>query len=66
MKTKELIRDIQRQGGILLRNKGSHWIFKIGEQTISVPFSGRHTEVTPGILHKVNKALGGICHDVQA
>lgn len=53
MKQKDLIKEIERKGFILIRN-AEHKVFKRGDVTLMIPHS---KEISPGLVHQTFKAL---------
>jgi len=61
MKTRHAIRLIERIGGVLLRQKGSHRIYRLpGGGTFCIPFSGSHRELSTGLRQRLLRVLN--CH----
>ena len=60
MKARELLKIIESGGGILLRKRGDHFIYRLPSgKVLSVPVGGRQTEVSDGILSKAKRFLRG-------
>lgn len=57
LKSSELHRLIKRNGWVLLRAEGSHYIYRKGEKTYPVPFHGSK-EVGKGLEKKIKKEMG--------
>lgn len=57
MKTKKMLNLIARHGGVLVRTSGSHRMYRLGDKTLVIPFSGSHLEVSSGVKCKILKAL---------
>jgi predicted RNA binding protein YcfA (HicA-like mRNA interferase family) len=56
VKTKHALRLVERAGGRLLRQRGSHRVYRLHDGRIFVvPFSGSHLELSPGLLCKLRK-----------
>lgn len=57
MKSSELHRLIKKKGWILVRSKGSHYIYEKDGKRVSVPYHGS-TEVAKGIQKKIEEEMG--------
>jgi mRNA interferase HicA len=57
MKSSELHRLVKRNGWVLLRVEGSHYIYEKGDKKYSVPFHGPK-EVGRGLETKIKKEMG--------
>ena len=60
MKTKEIIKRLEKEGWILIRQKGSHKVFKHPNQPvlITLPDHGANKEPSVGVLHDIKKKAG--------
>jgi predicted RNA binding protein YcfA (HicA-like mRNA interferase family) len=60
MKVKELIKKLENDGWIFVRQTGSHKHFKKSGvmHIITVPDHGVNEEVRKGLLHKIEKQAG--------
>ena len=59
MKTRQAMRQVERLGGVLVRQRGSHRIYGLpGGGTVCIPFSGSHLELSPGLRHQLRRILG--------
>jgi predicted RNA binding protein YcfA (HicA-like mRNA interferase family) len=58
MKARELFKIIESGGGVLLRKRGDHYVYRFPSgKVLGVPGGGSQTEVSDGILAKVKRAL---------
>jgi len=53
MKAKDLIKEVERKGFVLIRN-AEHKVYKKGDITLMIPHS---REISPGLVHQTYKAL---------
>jgi len=53
MKAKDLIKEVERKGFVLIRNT-EHKVYKKGDITLMIPHS---REISPGLVHQTYKAL---------
>lgn len=61
MKTSELLREIAAAGGVVIRQRGSHRIFRLPDGTrLTIPVSGAHVDASTGTIQRARKALAGI------
>jgi len=60
MKVKELIKKLENDGWVFVRQSGSHKHFKKAgvAHLITVPDHGVNEEVRKGLLHKIEKQAG--------
>jgi predicted RNA binding protein YcfA (HicA-like mRNA interferase family) len=58
VKSRELIRALERAGGDIVRRRGDHVTLKFPDgRVISVPHGGRQNEVSAGRLREARKFL---------
>jgi predicted RNA binding protein YcfA (HicA-like mRNA interferase family) len=56
VKTKQALRLIERAGGRLLRQRGSHKVYRLPDgSNLVVPFSGSHLELSRALLCRLRK-----------
>lgn len=53
MRQKDLIKEVERKGFVLVRN-GEHKVFVKGDITLMIPHS---KEISPGLVHQTFKTL---------
>ena len=53
MKQRDLIKEVERKGFVLIRN-AEHKVFQRGDEMILIPHS---KEISPGIVHQTYKQL---------
>lgn len=59
MKSRQLIRAIERAGGRLVRTKGDHHIFKLPDgRLLAIPHGGTQNEVSVGMLARARRLTG--------
>lgn len=56
MKDKELLKLLQKEGWAVDRIRGSHYILKKGDKTLTVPIHNK--DVKPGLLNAILKGAG--------
>jgi predicted RNA binding protein YcfA (HicA-like mRNA interferase family) len=59
MKAREAVRFMRRQGAVLVRKRGDHHLYVLNGAYITLPCGGAQTEVSPGILSKIRRAVRG-------
>lgn len=58
MKTRLLIRQVEAAGGVQVRAKGSHLLFRLPNgDRVTIPQSGAHGDASTPVEAKVMKAL---------
>lgn len=60
LKTKEIIKRLQKDGWILVRQKGNHKVFKHPQhaELITLPDHGANKEPSTGVFHDIKKKAG--------
>jgi len=60
MKVREIIKRLENEGWVLIRQKGSHKIFKKGghPELIVLPDHGSNKEPSIGVLNDIKKKAG--------
>lgn len=56
MRGKDVVKQLQKQGWIIDRVHGSHYIMKKGNQTETIPC--HNTDLPPGLFHAIKKRTG--------
>ncbi len=56
MKSKKIIKILQKKGFRLVRQKGSHRLYRKGELRVTVPYHNK--DLKPGTLHNILKQAG--------
>jgi predicted RNA binding protein YcfA (HicA-like mRNA interferase family) len=58
VKARELIREVEKAGGSLVRKKGDHNIYKFRNgMVLSIPVGGRQTEVSDGMKARARRVI---------
>ncbi|MEO7264706.1 MAG: type II toxin-antitoxin system HicA family toxin [Ferruginibacter sp.] len=60
MKTREIIKRLEKEGWICIRQKGSHKVFKKQNlaELITLPDHGANKELSIGVLRDIQKKAG--------
>lgn len=60
MKTRELVKLIERDGWFQVRQRGSHWVYKYAAKPghVTIPIHRISDEIRPGTLNNILKQAG--------